>query len=950
MLRHPLAACFVAALLNGPISAAGQTVGTATGSIVGTIRDTTGAVLPNVTITISSSAIMGVRTTSTAADGTYRISVLPPGEYRLSFALNGFRTLEREVRIALGFTATVDVEMQLASQREEITVTKQNSDLDRRSTAIAQTFNSRQLADLPVSRSLGGLLGTTQALQLSTIEVGGSPGFLTGAYSAYGKSNSPRHTVEGIVVTGLFGFGFPLDYGSFEEVSVLTGAHGAEWGTAGIHTQVVTKSGANRYRAGLYADYENRHWQSSNLNERQIGRVAPEDGGLAGREANQLWHYRDVNADLGGFVRKDRLWWYASVRDQATSSWLVNFPVEPHRTHLTNYGGKATYRISPGSRLVGYGQRGLNHQPTRLDPFGPAGSGLVPATAINETKESTADQHNAGWVWKGEWNAVIDDRLIVDARAGQFGTEQAWNARNSAPRFEDIDTLLVWGGNRDWQSSGRRNQAFANASYLTNGWLGSHDLKFGGEMIRWAVAETWLSGYPGNVVHILRSGEPSAVFILDTPSRSESGVWSYSAYAADSWQLMHRLTINAGLRFDRYRLFLPEQEHPAGSPTAQKFAAVPNLIDWNVVVPRIAAVYDLTGDGRTLARAAFAQYGVAPGNALALNANPNSNPWWTRHEWTDPDGSGMWERGEEGRLLSRRGGVAVESMDQTLQLPALTEATAWFERELAAGVGLRTGVVWRREDQQYARQNVNQPFDAFTVPVALPDPGPDGVAGTTDDGPAVVAYDLRPDLVGFQPRNEVRNVPRSSSEYWTWEIGATRRARGRWSLTAGFAHTWNRDQAQNYSGQTIRNNAYPLTPNDLINTGEDGGHEFTTWTAKAHGTYETPWGLRITPLLRHQSGQPFGRTFTHQLRHGTVTVLAEPVGTRRTDNVTIVDLRVEKSVRLNENRRIAWFLDVFNCLNANPEQNTIWSSGASFLRPVTIVPPRIARIGMKVDW
>lgn len=949
MLRPVLAVWLGAALLGGPISATGQTVGTTTGSIVGTVRDTTGAVLSRVAITISSSAIMGVRTTSTAADGTYRISALPPGEYRLSFSLNGFRTREEGVGLVLGFTATVDVELPLASQREEITVTKPHSDLDRRSTGIAETFSSSQLADLPISRSLGGLLGTTQALQLSTIDVGGGTGFLTGGYNAYGKSNSPRHTIEGIVVTGLFGFGFPLDYGSFQEVSVLTGAHSAEWGTVGIHTQVVTKSGANRYRAGLYADYENRHWQSSNVDAEQIGRASPENGRPAGRDANQLWHYRDVNADVGGFVRRDRLWWYVSMRDQAISSRLVNFPVEPYQTRLTNYSGKATYRIAPASMLVAYGQRGLNHQPTRLDPFGPAGSGLLPATAVNETKASTADQHNAGWVWKGQWNAVIDD-LIFEARAGQFGTGQDWNDRSAAPRFEDISTLLVEGGNRDSQSSGRRNQLFGNMSYFRNGRLGSHDLKFGGEMIRWTTADTWLSGYPGNVVHVLRNTEPSAVFVFDTPSRSESGVWTYSAYAADSWQLMSRLTINAGLRFDRYRLFLPEQEHPAGSPAAQKYAAVPNLIDWNVVVPRIGAVYDLTGDGRTLARATFGQYGDAPGNALGNNANPNSSPRWTQYEWTDPDHSGVWERGEEGRSLSRRGGVAVESMDQALELPLLTEAAAWFERELSAGIGLRTGVVWRREDQQYARQNANQPFDAFTVPVAVTDPGPDGVAGTADDGPTLVAYDLRSDLVGLERVNVVRNVPLSSSEYWTWEVGATRRARGRWSLTAGFAHTWNGDQAQSYAGQTIRNNAYPVTPNDLINTGDDGRHEFTTWTAKVHGTYETPWGVRVTPVLRHQSGQAFGRTFTQKLGNGTVTILAEPVGTRRTDHVTIVDLRVEKSVPLKETRRVAVFLDIFNCLNANPELNSIWSSGASFLRPVTIVPPRIVRIGMKVDW
>ena len=109
-------------------------------------------------------------------------------------------------------------------------------------------------------------------------------------------------------------------------------------------------------------------------------------------------------------------------------------------------------------------------------------------------------------------------------------------------------------------------------------------------------------------------------------------------------------------------------------------------------------------------------------------------------------------------------------------------------------------------------------------------------------------------------------------------------------------------------------------------------------------------GLRFAPLLRHQSGQPFGRTFTTRLRYGTVRVLAEPMGTRRMDNVTLLDVRVEKGFRLPGGRRVAAFVDVFNLLNANPEQNINWSSGSAFLQPLAIVPPRIARLGARLDW
>jgi hypothetical protein len=119
-----------------------------------------------------------------------------------------------------------------------------------------------------------------------------------------------------------------------------------------------------------------------------------------------------------------------------------------------------------------------------------------------------------------------------------------------------------------------------------------------------------------------------------------------------------------------------------------------------------------------------------------------------------------------------------------------------------------------------------------------------------------------------------------------------------------------------------------------------------------YGTYEGPWELRITPFLRHQSGQPYGRTFeVRNLNLGpSLRVLAEPIGTRRMDHVTLFDMRVEKGFPVGPNRRVAAFVDGFNILNVNPEQNVNWSSGLRFHQPVAIVPPRIARIGVKFEW
>ena len=323
--------------------------------------------------------------------------------------------------------------------------------LDRQSTALTETFDAGQLADLPGSRSMSALFEVAKSVVTPTADGGSSVGAIggSGSFGAYGTRGSNRPTIEGIVVSGINFGGLTIDYGSFDQASVLTGSHGAEWATPGVHIQLVAKSGGNQYHGTLYADYGNRHWQSFNVESDQIDRGARSGAGLSAADANRLWHYRDVNADLGGFIVKDRLWWYSSVRDQEISTRLPNFPVRPHRTDLTNYSGKGTYRIAPAHTLIAYAQAARNHQPNGLDPFAPAGSA---ATAINTDESSTADQRGSGLIWKGEWQAVLQDRLQLEFRLGQFLTDGRWTPYTASPRFEDPQTLVVSGGNRDWQS------------------------------------------------------------------------------------------------------------------------------------------------------------------------------------------------------------------------------------------------------------------------------------------------------------------------------------------------------------------------------------------------------------------------------------------------------------------------------------------------------------------
>ena len=435
----------------------------------------------------------------------------------------------------------------------------------------------------------------------------------------------------------------------------------------------------------------------------------------------------------------------------------------------------------------------------------------------------------------------------------------------------------------------------------------------------------------------LNNGVPTVVQILLGPNVSRNDITTTAGFVDDTWRLTRRMTLSLGVRLDRYQPILPAQEGPAG----QTFAAIDPVLTFNNWGPRLGMSTDLTGDGKTVLKLSYGKFWVYPATNFTTAFNPNPSGWSQTYLWaSDANTNGRWDPGEEGRLISVSGGSASTRLDPDIENTYVNQGSAYIEREVAPNFALRSGVVLNARRQPFGTINVSRPLGAYSVPVSVTDPGPDGRLGSADDGGTVSAFGLTDEALRATPVNLTTNLPDSNSEYYTWEITAMRRQHAGWSLLASFTHTWAHEAALGTGND--------FTPNALINAAGTQ-NRFRTWQAKVNGTMDLPFGFRLVPVLRYQSGQPFARTFVSTLNYGNATFKAEPVTANRTPDIFLADVRTEKAF-LVKSARVIGFVDVYNIFNTNSAQTLTTSSGGFWLRPTAITGPRVLRIGARVEW
>jgi Carboxypeptidase regulatory-like domain len=242
-------------------------------AIAGFVRDTTGAVLPGVTVEASSPALIEkVRTATTDANGLYRIIDLRPGLYTVTFTLPGFSVIRREgIELPANFTATINSELRVGALEETVTVTGASPVVDVKS-ATQQQVLSRDLLDaLPTGRNIWAVGSTLTGISLSAPDVGGTAGMQQTYMAVHGSDRRDNAIqVDGMSVNGIEGDGAIQNYfndGMFQEMSYQTSALTAEIQTSGVRLNMIPKEGGNSFRGSVFMSRTPGSWQSNNFTD-----------------------------------------------------------------------------------------------------------------------------------------------------------------------------------------------------------------------------------------------------------------------------------------------------------------------------------------------------------------------------------------------------------------------------------------------------------------------------------------------------------------------------------------------------------------------------------------------------------------------------------------------------------------------------------------------------------
>jgi Carboxypeptidase regulatory-like domain/TonB dependent receptor-like, beta-barrel/TonB-dependent Receptor Plug Domain len=969
-------------ILAASTAAHAQQAGSA--SIRGIVVDEQKGVLPGVTVVATHQESGVFRQTVSGPEGTYSLVGLVPGPYIVSAELSGFKKMtQRDVVLAIGVTQTVDVRLEVGQLAESVTVTASSPVVDFTSAQVKGNVGAGDLKDLPsTNRDFVGFVSMVPGVQYNPVASGSSNVNINGqtssqvTYLVDGGSNNDDFR------GGSTGGQVRNAIESIQEFQVITNQFDAEYGrTTGGVVNAIMKQGSNRLRGSAFAFYTNAAMTAEDyFVESSNGAVAKPD------TKKYQWGFT-----VGGPVIRDKMHFFSSFERVKNSLGATN--IYPDRPDLSfsgtsnfnfyNFMNRIDHQVNANNT---YGIRWLTeHQPNRNQ---------IRANSTQNTLRYDLDTDTA---WIGSYNRVIGGAKLYAARVSMVSEDvpqgcECGNYEQSLRMDLELPTLrgLTFDDQHDPNGNRRTNRAYnfdQSFTWFHPGKHGDHDLKFGtqyvyGEEVR--VNQNALNGifsFPSN--RVFNAADPSTYperLQVQVPGPLDFSIHSQSVgmFAQDKWTLNQKLTLSLGVRYDFDLAAFTEQWNPLfGSETKPK-------VDWNNFQPRLGFAYR-AGEA-TVIRGGyglfyeklwtdrFQPYFISGVYVQSFAANfpvDRADPGPSAGRLpTDPflvngpvvNRALLAQLYPAGTLARNSADVFLDNPDRVL--PYTQQVSFGFERQLGPQISFGADYVHNAGRDQVLQYDLN----------------PAVRANTSRTGPITrVDFMGLANQLGISPflgRVLIReNV--GKADYDALNLQIEKRYSNSWSARVAYTLGSARGNSNGLSqGSTADNNYQVLEDRHLeLNQGPSDADRRHIFVTSARTELPFVPGLTISGAFRLQSGRAFS-IYDSNIDADRNGLLFDPlpagdysgVGTgaftvsnkggrngARGPAFAEFDARFGYRMKLNENRTVDFFFEVFNVSNepnfANPSGDRRVAS--TFLVPTTSLgggQPRQIQVGARLGF
>jgi hypothetical protein len=892
-----------------------------TGEIFGKVTDSSGAVLPGVTITLSGPSLLQPQTAVTSATGTYQFPRVEIGGYTVKFELTGFKTVVNEgIRVTVGFSAQVNAQLGISTVQETITVTGESPIVDTKEVGTKQTFTNELLQSIPSARDPWVILQQTAGIAMDRENVGGN---MSGQQSNYvsrgGNPFNNKWALDGIDITDMAATGGSptyYDFDAFEEMTITTGGVDVTQQTGGVGINLVTKSGTDRFKGSSRFYATDKSLEGQNITDAQRNQGAS--------SGNPIQNIKDYGIEVGGPIKKGKAWVWGAIGKQTIGVGVVGFfapdaacqaikanplasaivdvnnCLNTDLTELQTTNLKAEVQLFKGNKLSLYNLFSKKVRNARN------ASDLTPieSTVTQAAVPSTYGQ----WGWRtgpsptykfgDQW--VLSDRTLIDVQYGHVGNNFILDYHD--PSLATVQPYLIVSTNLNGRSTPDNSQSVnirpvnsvnVNMNYFMPATMGGdHAFRIGGY---WKDANSYNSTHtPGFAVARFPTSFSNDCSLAATNCQAQvtrDGQTDYdllniSVYGQDTYT-HNRLTMQLGIRYD-----FNHDQALSSSVTANPL--VPQLlpavsfpgtdpgVKFNNFSPRVGFTYDIAGNGKTIARANYAMYYGQVGTAgVSGQVNPVSRVS-VRYPWIDLNGDKFVQANEVN--LGTNGGklplnvvgnwdpnnptavTTANTVDPNLRNDRTDEFILGVDHELGAGFAAGVNYIWRRyTDFQF--------FDT----IGLTSADYAAVQFTPPASACPASQSARcPTVTYFQPTFQVPTITNetnfSSDQYNRTfnglELTGRKRMSHHWLMNTSFAYnsTIVNNGYSGYAGNTALVQEDPTnlaTRNgfqyDYATSGSGLGNVYVNakWLYKLSGLVQLPASINVSAFYNARQGYPF---------------------------------------------------------------------------------------------